>query len=871
MQLFLYRDKKEDLIHASINQKKTGCRINLVKEASSYNQAGSEDLDLMTFLDKVTCRKCQDFFTPKLVKEDNKVRAEKMKAEKKRAKSGIIMDDEPMMEQPEPVRPAPPPPPPVSAAPPPAPVPPPPPPEPPKPVAPDLEDSALPSYQEWVPPTKKETPPPATSGIDDSLAKFMVSPTEDLTAAAFAADSNKNPNALADQKPAPTALSAGMEDIMAQFAISPNGTPQPAAPPPAAPVREEIPASASEDIMAQFAIPPVPQPARPVSPPSPVASSPASPDISTVDDILKEFGQKSASEDETMDDLLAKFKESTSKPAPRPEPPAEPSVMDFMNLQVPQLKAPSAPVSNAAPAQSFEDLKKSAAAKASSAVLDDALALDEIAMAPKEEVKEDEEDEYMARVVNTRLEDYDDDDDDDYDDDEYYDDDEEEEYHGSSYAPSDEDDDDDEEAARDSVRQRRTEHVQVVKNTAPESRQQTTDITAADINAAAAALNAAAAALTAATNAAKNNVAVPDLSDIPDVPQLTPPSFGLGDLPDLNTPSFSDVPDLGAPSFSDVPPSFPDVPDLSAPAFPDVPDLSTPAFPDVPDLSAPAFPDVPDLGAPAFPNVPDLNAPPSISDVPNLSGIGAGSLSNPFEEDANTDIPEVPTLSSDDIDPLMPSSAMPGYQPYGYAQTGFPQPVYPQQPSYSQPVYPQPAYPQTGFPQPIYPQAQQGSVYLQPQQGSVYLQPQQPGGYPQPAPPPAVHTPTNAASMNSVQISSMQFQQVQQQAGQPVQPQQPISQGIRVSTIGQKNNNTPEFVRRAIANTAARSGETAFDRQGQKVKTANSINDALNQLGEDTSNYNKPKNEENEPVIQGYEEWTPKKRSVFKKGVNKKF
>ena len=831
MQLFLYKDTKENIIHASAEQKKTGCRIKL-KNATQFNQAGVVDVDLMEFLDKVNCPKCQDYFTPRLLKEDNKARNEKIKADKKRAKSGYV-DDENMVNLAEeqerrqkfshsaPA--APPPKPAASPAPAPAPAaaaPSAPPPEPapapapaPAPQAPDLDDSALPAYEEWVPPTKKKeqapAPAPGNFGVDDSLAKFMVNATEDLTAAAFASDNSKNPNALAEQQPEKPAADT-MDDVMAQFALPKQSAPAPAQP-------------AADDVMAQFALPKQPAsqlaPSAPAAPrpvaslsdlaqqfslsdPAPTAApAPEAPSVATMDDLLKEFNQKSTeTESETLDDLFAKFKEGSTAQPKAPEP-----VTDFGNLEVPQLKAPSSPIQPAPAPVSFEELKKSAAPKVS-AVLDEAIELDGIGMAPKEENKEEEEDEYMSRVVNTSLEDYDDDDDDDYDDDEYYDDDDEEEYHGSEYAPRDDDEEEEYRSPKKSEKK-----VQKEKASEP---QQKTDITAADINAAAAALNAAAAALTAATNAAAAAApSVPGLGGLPDVPSLDAPSFS-------DTPSFSDVPDLPG-----LPPGLSDVPGLSD-------------IPDVPQLTPPSFPDVPDL--------PGMDT--GIPDIP----------SNPFEADANADIPEVPTLSTDDMDPLLPPPPVP--TPNYYTPPSYPQ---------TQSVYLQPQ-------QPVYPQAQ--SAYLQPQQPvypqtqSVYLQPQQPV-YPQPTgiPAPAVHTAVpsyNGAGMNSVQLSSIQFQQLQQQAVQP----QPASQGVRVSTIGQTSNKAmPATVRNAIAQTAARSGENIFDQQGNQVKVADNVMDALNQMGADTSSFNKKK-ESNEPVVKGYEEYDPnkKKRSNFIKDLKRK-
>ena len=175
----------------------------------------------------------------------------------------------------------------------------------------------------------------------------------------------------------------------------------------------------------------------------------------------------------------------------------------------------------------------------------------------------------------------------------------------------------------------------------------------------------------------------------------------------------------------------------------------------------------------------------------------------------------------------------------------------------------QPGYP--GYQQPVQPPMYGNPPIYQQPQNPVNLQPQQPM-YAQPhTPAPAVHT--APPPYGSAPVSSMQFQQLQQP------PQQPVSQGVRVSTIGQKTV-VPDAVRNAIAKTAAQSNENIFDQQGKKVNIATDITSALSQMGEDTSSYNKSKKEDNEPVVQGYKEWKPKedkKLANFKKGLNKKF
>lgn len=865
MQLFLYRDTKDDIIHASVNQKITGCRVRL-KNAAQFTQAGVEDFsELMDFLDRVNCQKCQDCFTPKILKADAKAMKQRLKAEKK----GISYEESAPAPEPErrrepapaPVQQAPPPPPPAPVAPEPEPQP-----EPPAYQAPDLDDSALPQYEEWTPPTKKKEPEPAPApsanglDVDDSLAQFMLGKQEDPTAAAFASDNSPNPNALAGQQTPDHNATGLLDDTLAQFAI-PGTNPVNPAPKPAPIPAPSVPEQASglmDDMLAQFAIPgtnqanPAPKPA-PVSAPSvPEQASglmddmlaqfaipgtnPATPpamqtldtpspaqqtapkpvQISGIDDILAEFGQKpSEKEEETLDELFAKFNEEKKQSAQNTQPiqPAQPvaqpsagipgiaGLSDLGNLEVPQLNGMNYnanyntnqnPASIAPPAP--------AVAKPAPAVSKNTMLmgeLDEISMAPKVENKEEEEEDYMSLVVNTRLEDYDDDDDDDDDDyDDYYDDDEEE-YHGSSYAPQDDSDDaeiddtseeDYEIEEPDDYDEEDISYRNFKKPQQPvKSQEKASQVTAEDIQAATAAITAAAAAITAA--AAKAPASVPDL----------------------------------------------DLPDLSGLGIPDVPALNIPGVPDIPGVP----------GVPEVPGVPDL---PGMSDLPDLSRISSvpDLPSNPFEADANADIPEVPTLSNDEPDYMDPLQSVMPMNPMGY----------------------QPGYP-GGYQQPVQPGMYGNQMYQQPQ-SSVYLQPQQPM-YAQPhTPAPAVHTAQPA--YGNASTSSVQFHQLQpKQPQQP--PQQPVSQGVRVSTIGQKTV-VPDAVRNAIAKTAAQSNENIFDQQGKKVHIATDITSALSQMGEDTSSYNKPQKEENEPVVQGYKEWKPKedkKLANFKKGLNKKF
>ncbi|MDE7093319.1 MAG: hypothetical protein K2O52_00250, partial [Oscillospiraceae bacterium] len=644
MQLFLYRDTKDGTIHASANQKVTGCRTKL-KNATQLSPAGTEDFsDLMAFLDKVNCQNCQNYFTPRILKGDRKAMKQKLKAEKK----GIISHESTPdtsttgQERPriQPVQPVSPPPSPAPVQPV-APVAPPEPePAPAAPDVPDLDDSFLPQYEEWVPPSKKQKVPASANpmGMDDELSKFMLGKQEDPTAAAFASDNSKNPNVLAEQQEADKTASNIMNDTLAQFAIPNANVPEQNFTP-----AQDSNAVNADDMLAQFALNPTdtqnsvenPAPAQDSNaidvddmlaqfalnqtntpnfvenfapaqdsnaidvdnmlaqfaiskPEESVPESTqetASKSVASMEEILAEFGQKrSEKEEKTLEELLAKFNEEKQQEEQNLQPvPAEsetPVIADLGNLEVPQLNASSladlgnleVPQLNASPltdlgnlevpqlnASSLADLGNLEVPQLNASsdtqtvekpvvqpvtqkkpVVDE---LDSFEMAPKEENKEDDEFEYMSRVVNTRLEDYDDDDDDDddddYDDDYFDDDDDEEEYHGSSYAPSDDDDDEDTE---DYVPQ------ETVKTSKKENQ-----LTVEDIRAATAAMNAAAGNLQAAT-AAMNAAAAAKTP----VPEFGLPNFenlGISNVPELDIPN---VPALG----------IPNVPALDIPSVP---------------------------------------------------------------------------------------------------------------------------------------------------------------------------------------------------------------------------------------------------------------------------------------------------------------
>lgn len=72
MQFYLYKDIQQR-IHASVDQKKIGCRIRI--NSGLIQQTGvTEFIDLIDFLDTVTCQDCQNRFSKKVLSEDNEKR-----------------------------------------------------------------------------------------------------------------------------------------------------------------------------------------------------------------------------------------------------------------------------------------------------------------------------------------------------------------------------------------------------------------------------------------------------------------------------------------------------------------------------------------------------------------------------------------------------------------------------------------------------------------------------------------------------------------------------------------------------------------------------------------------------------------------------
>ncbi|MDE6706894.1 MAG: hypothetical protein K2K06_02515 [Oscillospiraceae bacterium] len=831
MQLFLYRDTKDGTIHASANQKATGCRTKL-KNASQLSPAGTEDFsDLMVFLDKVNCQNCQNYFTPRILKSDRKAMKQKLKAEKKGIINYESTPDTSSTGQERPrIQPVSPPPAPAPVQPV-APVAPPEPePTPTVPDVPDLDDSFLPQYEEWVPPSKKQKSPASANpmGMDDELSKFMLGKQEDPTAAAFASDNSKNPNVLAEQQEADKTASDAMNDMLAQFAIpnanvpeenftsaqdsnavdvddafALNHTDTPNF------VENSTPAQDSnaidvDDMLAQFAL-------NHTDTPSSVESSTPAQDSNAIDvddmlaqfalndtDILNSVENSAPAQDFNaidVDDTLAKFaipesEESISKPtqetASKPITSMEEILAEFgqkrsekeektlqellekFNEEKQKEEQNIQPAPTEPETPAIADFDNLEVPQLNASSLNNTQVIKESVLQPVA----DELDSFEMAPKEENKED---------DEFEYMsrvvntrledyddDDDDDDDYDDDDYF---DDDDDDEEYHGSSYAPSDDDDDEDTEDYVPQETVKTSkkenQLTVEDIRAATAAMNAAAGNLQAAT-AAMNAAAA---AKVP-VPEFS--------LPNLENLGISNVPEL----------DIPNVPELN--------------IPNVPALDIPS---VPTLDIPNIPNVPDIP-------------------SNPFEADANADIPEVPTLAEvptiadDNINAFSapPIDSM-GYQPM-YQQ----QPVYPQQPIYNQPVYSQPQY-----------------------------APQQQPVYPQPAPAPAVHTTAPY--------------------GTPA-PQQPVSQGVRVSTIGQ-NTVIPDSVRNAIAKTATQTGTNIFDQQGKKVEVLTDITSALSQMGADTSSFNKPQKEEEEPVIQGYKEWRPRERddkklADFKKGLHKK-
>jgi len=233
MDIRLVTTSFNDEVHATFNDKKTGCGINLLK---SENVTRYRRGAIMTDLGELTCEKCKTKIAKEMIKSDQKEMKLLLKEEKMRAKKGI--EDAGIVplgnttakptraRQEEPRQP--------------------------KQVA--VKPVSRPEPEPQPAPVQQQTIPGTGVAIDNSLAQFAINKPE-------------------EEAPVKTAAQQA-DDFLAQFAV-----PSPAAetaPAPAQPAPQQ-----NDDFLAQFA---VPSPAaEPAPAPAPAPVEPAAPPV--IDDI----------------------------------------------------------------------------------------------------------------------------------------------------------------------------------------------------------------------------------------------------------------------------------------------------------------------------------------------------------------------------------------------------------------------------------------------------------------------------------------------------------------------------------------------------------------------------------------------------------
>ncbi|MCM1132123.1 MAG: hypothetical protein NC340_01490 [Ruminococcus flavefaciens] len=236
MKVTLVTASFNDTVHGTVNDKKTGCGINLMKPdtASRYHKSGE-----MTYLGEITCEKCKAKIAKEMIKADSKEMKALLKEEKMRAKKGL---DDGLVQlselevrptsvaEPEPV-------------------------EPEKPAVPtdNIQVNAdNPAYSDDLAqfaikkPVQPEPQPVQEEPEDDFLAQFAVNKPE---APAPVAEEPEEDDFLSQftinkpEAPAPVAEEPEEDDFLAQFAVNtPQETP--------APVAEEP----EDDFLAQFSV-----------------------------------------------------------------------------------------------------------------------------------------------------------------------------------------------------------------------------------------------------------------------------------------------------------------------------------------------------------------------------------------------------------------------------------------------------------------------------------------------------------------------------------------------------------------------------------------------------------------------------------------
>ena len=241
MDVRLVTSTMNDDVHATTNDKKTGCGVNLMKaeNATKYRRGG-----LMTALGEITCEKCRAKIAKEMIKADKKEMDRIMKEEKARAKRGgddDLVQLSKIEQKPTSVQPV---------------------------AAPEPEIPAAPAPQALNPAAnaamtddlaqfainKPVQPEPETAQQDDFLAQFSVNKPEEP-----------------EEEPAP----AQEDDFLAQFAINkPQDTPS-----------QPDTSLEGDDFLAQFAVSSAPQ-----EEPEPVQPEPAKPEVlDDIDDIMQAF------------------------------------------------------------------------------------------------------------------------------------------------------------------------------------------------------------------------------------------------------------------------------------------------------------------------------------------------------------------------------------------------------------------------------------------------------------------------------------------------------------------------------------------------------------------------------------------------------
>jgi len=285
MEIMLITSVGSEEVHGTDNGKKTGCGMNMMKNAMMFKQIG-----VMEDLKELTCEKCKFAIAKKMIKADKKERTRLIKEEKARAKKGIEDDGivplgntQAKMTK-----------------------------------APEEKKEPETFYRAVTPEPERFTEPEITAPEPEITAPEPVAPMTipgtgvaiDSDLAAFAINVPKEEPEKPAEKPE--------DDFLAQFAI-PSPVAEEPAPAPVAPVVEETAPVAEEapSYMSDFTEAPaepsyVPEPSyAPVEESAPVAEEPVQADVSD-DDIMKMFSISSGAPESGMEILADKVPEEKS-------------------------------------------------------------------------------------------------------------------------------------------------------------------------------------------------------------------------------------------------------------------------------------------------------------------------------------------------------------------------------------------------------------------------------------------------------------------------------------------------------------------------------------------------------------------------------